>query len=138
MSAIAAAGAARRNDPGAITAADSPRTIAEAVPVFLRHGSPRILLGAASVSLAVRVWLADWSWWDLVPVAALSAYWPIQEWLIHVYVLHFKPVTIGGRALDFRVPRKHREHHREPWKIDLLFIPMHTWLYSIPIVWPTG
>jgi hypothetical protein len=118
----------------ALNATDSPRTIGEALPVFLRHGSPRILLAALAVALVVRLRMGSWSWWDLLAVAALAAYWPIQEWLIHVYILHFKPFTLFGRTLDFRVPRSHRAHHRAPWNIDLLFIPMHSFIYSIPVV----
>lgn len=117
-----------------LAAGDSPRTLAEALPVFLRHGSPRIVLAALTVAAGARLWLGGWSAWDLLPVAALVAYWPIQEWLIHVFVLHFRPRTIGGRTIDFRVPRKHRQHHAAPWDIDILFIPMHSFLYSLPLV----
>lgn len=117
-----------------LAATDSPRTIAEALPVFLRHGSPRIVIAALVVAVAARLSVGDWSGWDLLPVVGLCAYWPIQEWLIHVYILHYRPVTLFGRRLDFRVPRKHREHHRAPWEIDLLFIPMHSFVYSLPLV----
>jgi len=129
-----AAVATTREAHGALAAADSPCTLGEALPVFLRHGSPRILLVTLGTAVAVRVWLGGWSWWDVLPVLALAAYWPIQEWLIHVYVLHFRPFTLGGHRIDFRVPRKHREHHRAPWQIDVLFIPMHSFLYSLPLV----
>ena len=134
MTAPAIAAAPPRELGVPLTAADSPRTIREALPVFVRHGSPRILISALLAALAVRVWLASWSWWDLVPIATLALYWPIQEWLIHVYILHFKPFTLFGRTIDFRVPRSHRRHHRAPWDIDILFIPMHSFLYTIPIV----
>ena len=123
-----------RHTGTALNATDSPRTLREALPVFLRHGSPRILLVALSVALVVRLRLGDWSWSDLVPIVALSLYWPIQEWLIHVFILHFKPFTLFGRTIDFRVPRSHRAHHRAPWNIDILFIPMHSFIYSIPLV----
>jgi hypothetical protein len=123
-----------RDTGSALNATDSPRTIAEALPVFLRHGSPRILIAALAGALAVRLGIGAWSWWDLLPIAALSAYWPIQEWLIHVYILHFKSFTLFGRSIDFRVPRSHRAHHRAPWDIAILFIPMHSFLYSIPVV----
>ncbi len=118
---------------GALTAADSPRALGEALRVFLRHASPRILAVVLAVALAVRLRIGSWSWWDLLPIAALVAYWPVQEWLIHVYVLHFKPFTLWGRTVDFRVPRSHRQHHRAPWQIELLFIPLHSYLYSIPL-----
>ena len=123
-----------RDATGALAAVDSPRTLREALPVFLRHGSPRILIAVLTLSVATRLWLADWSWWDLVPFAALVAYWPIQEWLIHVNILHFRPFTLLGRTIDFRVPRSHRAHHRAPWQIDILFIPMHSFTYTIPIL----
>jgi hypothetical protein len=125
---------ASRDPSRGLTAADSPRTLGEALPVFVRHGSPRILLIALAVALAVRLRLGDWSAWDLVPIAVLAAYWPIQEWLIHVYILHFKPRVLFGRTVDFRVPRKHRQHHRAPWDLDILFIPMHSFIYSIPLL----
>ena len=134
MSAPAAVLDDPREATGAPAAAAGPRTLGEALPTFLRHGSPRILIAALGVSLAVRLHLGAWSWWDLLPVVGLLAYWPIQEWLIHVYILHFRPFVVFGRTVDFRVPRKHRAHHRAPWQIDLLFIPMHSFIYSIPLV----
>lgn len=117
-----------------LAASDSPRTLAEALPVFLRHGSPRIVIAALLVAVAARLAVGGWSAWDLLPAAALLAYWPIQEWLIHVFILHYRPRAVFGRQLDFRVPRKHRQHHRAPWAIDILFIPMHSFLYSIPLL----
>jgi hypothetical protein len=119
--------------PVSTAATDSPRTLAEAIPVFLRHASPRLLLAIVAVLVPARLWLGAWSAWDVAPVAALLALWPIQEWLIHVYILHFKPVTIRGWSLDFRVPQKHRAHHRDPWNYEILFIPFHSFAYSIPL-----
>jgi fatty acid hydroxylase family protein len=112
----------------------SPRTIAEALPVFLRHGSPRLLLACLAIALTARVAVGAFSLRDLLPLVGLALYWPVQEWLIHVFILHAKPKRILGRTIDFRVPRKHRAHHREPWRLELLFIPMHSFAYSIPIL----
>lgn len=119
--------------PG-LAALSSPRTVREALPIFLRHGSPFVLLVALSVALGVRWHLGAWSLWDIVPVVVLLAFWPFQEWLIHVYILHFRPFTLWGKKIDFRVPRKHREHHRQPWNYDILFIPLHSYLYSLPLL----
>ena len=116
-----------------MTSSDSPRTLRDALPIFLSHGSPRVLAAALSVAIVARLSIGDWSWWDLAPIAGLAVYWPVQEWLIHVFILHFKPFTVFGRTIDFRVPREHRAHHREPWNIHILFIPFHTWLYSLPL-----
>jgi len=131
----AAGFAPSRDASGALTATDSPPTLGEALPEFLRHGSPRILVAALAVALAIRLHIGAWSWIDLLPVAGLLAYWPVQEWLIHAYILHFKPFTLRGRTIDFPVPRSHRAHHRAPWQIDLLFIPMHSFVYSIPLTY---
>jgi hypothetical protein len=111
-----------------------PRSLREALPVFLAHGSPRILVACLALALATRLRVGAWSAWDLAPVAGLLAFWPVQEWLIHVFILHAKPRAILGRRFDGRVPRKHRAHHREPWKLELLFIPMHSFVYSIPLL----
>lgn len=124
-----AAAALESNGRGA-----GPRTLREALAEFVRHGSPRVLGACVVASVAARIAVAQGSAWDLVPVAGLLVYWPIQEWLIHVFILHAKPKRILGRSIDFRVPRKHRAHHQEPWRLDLLFIPMHSFVYSIPIL----
>jgi len=111
----------------------SPRTLDEAIREFFRHASPWIVVVALATAVVARLRVGDWSAWDVLPVALVFVYWPIQEWLIHVFILHFKPVQIGNREIDFRVPRKHRQHHRNPWVISLLFIPLHSFLYSIPL-----
>jgi hypothetical protein len=113
---------------------DSPRRLGEALAVFLRFGSPRLLLALLAGSLAVRLALGGFTAWDLIPVAVLVLVWPLNEWLIHVFVLHAKPLRVGGRSLDFELPRKHREHHRDPWRLDLIFIPMRSFLYSLPLL----
>ncbi len=113
---------------------DSPRTWRAALPVFYRHASPWILSGAAALALAGRTALGGFSAWDLAPVAALVVLWPLQEWLIHVYILHFRPRVIAGRSLDFDVPRKHRAHHRDPWNLDILFIPLGSYAFSLPLL----
>jgi hypothetical protein len=92
-----------------------------------------VLLVATTVTVGIRLALGDWSLWDLAIVAGLVAFWPLQEWLIHVFILHYRPVTIAGRTIDFAVPRSHRAHHRDPWNIDILFIPSHVFLYAIPL-----
>jgi hypothetical protein len=126
--------AAMQKDAASLAESDSPRTLAEALPVFLRHGSPRIVLAATGLAVIARLAVGTWSLGDLVAVAALAVYWPLQEWLIHVFILHSQPRQLFGRRLDFRVPRKHREHHGRPWDIPILFIPVHSLLYTIPLL----
>ncbi len=120
--------------PATSAPGDTPATLREALPVFLGHASPRVLLAAFAAALAARIALGGWSAWDLAPVAVIAALWPLQEWGIHVWILHAKPVRIGRFRFDGRVPRAHRAHHRDPWNYALLFIPFHSFWYSLPIV----
>lgn len=112
----------------------SPRTLREALPIFLRHGSPRILLLLVGLALVGRGRAGAFSPFDLVAAAVVLLYWPVQEWLIHVFVLHAKPFVLLGRKIDLPVPRSHRAHHQDPWNYRILFIPMHTYLYTLPIL----
>jgi hypothetical protein len=110
-----------------------PDRLGPALAVFFRHASPRVLTLAVLGSLAARVLLGHWSLWDLAIPLAIVAFWPLQEWLIHVFILHYQPVTVLGRKLDFKVPILHRAHHRDPWKLDLVFIPIHVFAF-VPLV----
>jgi hypothetical protein len=85
--------------------AELPRTFPDAVRVFFRHGSPRILAALVAAGLAGRLALGGFGWVDLAPLAVLMAIWPLQEWLIHVFILHYEPRRFAGRVWDFRVPR---------------------------------
>jgi len=113
--------------------AELPRTLWDAVRVFYRHSSPRVLTVIVACALTARLALGNFGWLDLAPLAVLLAFWPLQEWLIHVFILHYKPVRFAGRTWDFKVPRKHREHHADPWRLDLLFIPTHVFGYGLPL-----
>lgn len=117
-----------------MSASDSPQTVREALPIFFSHGSPRTLMAALGLALTLRLGIGAWSWRDLLPAFLVVAFWPIQEWLIHVYILHFKPMTLFGRQIDFPVPRSHRLHHGDPWNYEILFIPIHSFLYSLPLL----
>lgn len=122
--------------PAALPASPSgtPRTLREALPLFYRHPSPRLLTLATALAVAVRVGLGGFTAWDALPLAALAVLWPLQEWAIHVGILHWRPRRIAGRTLDFEVPRKHRAHHRDPWRHELVFIPVRSFLYSVPLL----
>lgn len=117
---------------------ESPRTLPEAIAYFVSQQSPRVLLAASSVALVARVSVGSFSLWDLAVVAGLLAWWPLNEWLIHVFILHSKPRKIGRFTFDPAVPRKHRRHHRDPWNLPLVFIPMHSFLYTIPLLVTLG
>lgn len=111
---------------------DVPRTAGEALRVFLSFASPRTLIVMTLPAVIARLWLGGWTVWDAVIVLAIVAYWPINEWLIHVFMLHYKPVTVFGRKIDFYLPRTHREHHANPWHLPRVFIPWHIFPLTAP------
>jgi hypothetical protein len=104
---------------------ESPSTLKDAWLIFFKFWSPRIMAVYAAIAVTLRLVAGGWSWWDLAVVAAILAIWPIQEWLIHVFILHFKPRTIFGKKIDLLVAQKHRMHHGDPWNLPLVFIPLH-------------
>ena len=110
-----------------------PRTLSEAARVFYAHASPRILTALVVVAAGGRVLLGSPRLGDLVVAAVVLTFWPLQEWLIHVFILHHRPRTFWGRTIDYAVARKHRAHHRDPWRPELIFIPLGVYLYS-PLV----
>lgn len=117
-----------------LQAPDSPRTLAEAARVFVRHGSPRVLLVATTATLVARFAIGNWTVWDAALCLVIFALWPVQEWLIHVFLLHFEPIRIFGREFDFAIPIEHRAHHRDPWNLEILFIPVQGFFISVPML----
>lgn len=107
-----------------------PRTLGEAMRGFI-HPSPVVLIIALATFLALRLVLGSWSWVDAAIVGGLVVAWPLLEWLIHVFVLHFRPVAVGRRTLDMKVAAIHRDHHADPWYLPDVFIPVH-------VIWWTG
>jgi hypothetical protein len=119
------------NSPAATTA---PASLAEALPVFLRHASPAILTSLLLAVAGARLALGQFGWADLLPGLALLLFWPFEEWLIHVFLLHAKPFTLLGRRFDLALAQKHRRHHAEPTNLSILFIPLASYLYSLPLM----
>jgi sterol desaturase/sphingolipid hydroxylase (fatty acid hydroxylase superfamily) len=81
-----------------------------------------------------RVVVGDWQWWDAVLPAVQIALFPVNEWVIHVAILHWRPRKIGRATLDSLLARKHREHHADPREIPLIFIPWQTFLWLLPVL----
>lgn len=117
---------ARRGAPSATTLKGEAR-------FFTTRTTPRIIAPLLVASLGARIVLGAWSWWDAVLVAGLFAIHPFSEWLIHVYILHWKPRTLLGRRIDPLVSRKHREHHRDPREVEWIFIPLPVLAKALPL-----
>jgi hypothetical protein len=107
-------------------------TLAEAGREFWRHASPRVLCLTFGGALLARIVVGDWQLTDVLLPALLVATFPVLEWIIHVAILHWRPRSIGRFAVDPLLARKHREHHCDPRKIELIFIPSQSLLWVIP------
>lgn len=98
-------------------------TLGQAARAFFTFHSPRVFAVLVPLLVAARVGVGGFSWWDLAVIPFVLAINPFAEWLIHVYVLHYKPRKVAGRTLDLQIAKFHRAHHRDPWKLELVFIP---------------
>jgi hypothetical protein len=103
---------------------DLPASAGAAVRVFFSHWSPRLLLALAIAAVAIRIALGEWRWVDAAWALGILLYWPLNEWLIHVMLLHKKPYHLLGRRVDYYAARKHRLHHADPWNLPLVFVPI--------------
>ncbi len=108
-------------------------SILQAALVFLRHAAPRTWLALAALTVTIRLAVGGWSVWDVVLVTAMVIVQPFVEWVIHVFILHFKPVKVLGKKFDLYAARLHRAHHRAPWKLELIFVPMRTGLLGLAL-----
>ena len=98
-------------------------TLGQAARAFFTFHSPRSFAVLWPLLVAARVALGGFTWADLAVFPFILAIDPFVEWLIHVYVLHLKPFKLGKWKLDLQIAKFHRAHHRDPWKLDLVFIP---------------
>lgn len=112
-------------------------TLTETGAEFWRHPSPWMITALLAGAVAARIWLGDWRVSDLWAPAVFIALFPVIEWLVHVFVLHWKPRLVAGVTVDTQLARKHREHHASPRDIPLVFIPWQT-LAGVIVVVPTA
>ena len=109
-------------------------SILQALLVFLRFTSPRLLVLFTALALGIRVALGGFTPWDLLLVGGMLLTQPFFEWAMHVFVLHFKPSKVGPWTVDLHAARMHRIHHREPWRLDWVFIPLRTGARALAIM----
>lgn len=108
-------------------------TLPRALKIFVAQPSVWLMgLGFVSAWI-VRIGLGDWSLWDAAIIVAYLAAWPFVEWLIHVFILHMKPLRVGSRSIDLHLAKKHRAHHQDPDDRTHIFIPLRSLLLFLPL-----
>ena len=105
-------------------------TLGHAAREFVTHGSPQLLLGELAVFLSARLLWESWSFADAIVVAALVAFNPFSEWLIHVFILH---CPADGSRRDKFAGYSHRRHHEEPRDLRFQFIHPAVILAGLPL-----
>lgn len=116
-----------------VAAGRAPLTLARAARSFLRYPSPRLLAPVTAAAWLARVLLGRWGWWDLGVPAIILGLEPFTEWTVHVYLLHFRPRTFRRWTIDPLAARKHREHHRDPRRPELIFVPFPVLVISLVV-----
>ncbi|MCX2929577.1 sterol desaturase family protein [Mycobacterium sp. CVI_P3] len=101
-------------------------SLADAGREFWRHPTPWLFAVALTTAVAARITVGDWQLTDAVVPVAIAAGFPFLEWIIHVFVLHWRPRRVGRFTVDPVLARKHREHHVAPRDVGLVFIPLQS------------
>jgi hypothetical protein len=100
-------------------------TLTDCLRAFAQRPSPPWLAAAVVVALALRLALGSWDWRDLVVIAGVLGLTPLVEWLIHVVLLHAKPICWRGHRHELLAAREHRAHHEAPGELDGVLIPVY-------------
>ncbi len=106
-------------------------TLGSAFRGFWTHPSPFMITATLVAALAARVVVGDWQLGDLWAPVILVALFPVLEWVIHVFVLHWRPRKVGGVLVDSQLARDHRRHHADPRDVPLVFIPWQSLVFVV-------
>jgi hypothetical protein len=98
------------------------KTLGQAWGEFRAKRSPKLILFAILVTLAIRLALGAPDWRDAVAAVALIVIYPFGEWAIHVYLLHLKPFRVRGEKVELATARAHREHHEQPNDLFMILL----------------
>ena len=82
--------------------------------------------------MTARLLTGDWQVSDAATPLVMLAVFPFFEWVVHVCILHWRPIRVGRLRLDPLLSRKHRAHHADPRDVPLVFIPWQVQLWLLP------
>ena len=116
--------------PHPISARDI-ETLGEAVHVFVRQRGVQELIAFAGAQWAVRLTRGRPRASDALVAAGTLAFWPIQEWVAHKYLLHLEPTE----DRDPIFARAHRVHHQNPDNLHHILLPLEVIRAAMPGTW---
>ncbi|MCV7206842.1 fatty acid hydroxylase [Mycolicibacterium peregrinum] len=108
-------------------------TLTDAAREFVKHPSPWMIGTTLILSVAARCAVGDWQLTDALVPAVMLVMFPFFEWIVHFFVLHWRPRRLGPITLDSLLARDHRLHHVDPRDIPLIFIPWRALLWILPV-----
>jgi hypothetical protein len=111
-----------------------PLTLGDCWRAFVSKPSPKLIGAGIAVAAGLRVGAGHFSLGDVVIAGAIVAAQPVTEWLIHVYLLHARPLKLAGRRVDLPTTREHREHHLAPAELDGVLIPSYGIAIFLPMI----
>ena len=98
------------------------KTLGRAWHEFRRKRSPWVIAAAIGAVTTIRILIGDFSWRDGAAVAGMLVVYPFAEWAIHVYLLHLRPFSLGGRRIELVTTRAHRQHHEAPNDLSMVLL----------------
>lgn len=98
-------------------------SLRQAVLGYLSHPTAFCFFCLLIGMWAWRVFIANWSWLDLLVATFVVVIWPIVEWVVHVMILHARPRKIFGYSYDPLFAQIHRAHHRDPYHPSFGIVP---------------
>lgn len=101
------------------------KTLGHAWREFRSRRSPKVLAAGIVLAVAARLAYGQFSWRDLLAVAAMLAVYPFGEWAIHVYLLHMPPFEFRGKSVYFTTAKSHWAHHKEPRDLNMILLAPH-------------
>ena len=109
-------------------------TLRDARREFLKHPSPWMIGGVLVSAVAARIVVGDWQLTDAFVPLVMLAVFPFFEWVVHVFILHWRPRRVGHLTIDPLLAREHRRHHMNPRDVPVIFIPPKALIWVIALV----
>lgn len=118
-----AAGWAGDLEPRLVRSLSSITSYRQAVRVFFSRPGPRVIAASAGAAWLVRAALGPPGPTEPLVCAAVAAWWPYQEWLMHRHLLHLRPKKTRWGTFDPVFAQRHRWHHEHPDDVDGTLLP---------------